>query len=1548
MINTQPSYDFESRLSFFSLRNKLILLFLVVSLVPLISVGWLSYTQAQQALKTEVVNKLMAVRDIKAKQIMKYFQERLGDIKVLSQNPFTIAALQAFEEVVHPESSIKESDAMAHFRSLYLDKPDLINANDGSAYSAVHTQNHPIFQNYREAYGYSDIFLVEIHTGTIIYSVLKENDFGTSLLNGPYSDTNIGQVFQKTIEATHRDFTKLEDFAYYEPSKEAALFMASPIFDDAKLVGILIFQLSTTQIDAIMQEPTGLGETGETLLVSSEDFLLRSNSRFSAENTLFKQKIDNKASQAAARGETGVTEIIDSLGKIILFAYTPLTISDVHWSLNAQINKAEAFAGIQKIRQGILIVMIIGISLVVIIALFFSNSLTKSIRGMTDIARQLAEGHLNLTVKIKSRDEIGLMGIALQKMITNLRKVIEDIVRLSQELAAGNLNVTPKSEYRGDFIQIKHALETALPNQRQVIQDIIQVSQGLAKGNLRVLPQVQYQGDFILVKEALENALLNLRQVIEDIVQVAQGLATGQQMTAQANYQGDFSQIKEALEQASLNLSNAMTNTRTQDWLKTGQTQLNEQMSGEQELVQLAKNIITFIAKYLEMPVGLFYLCEGKQEKEGREDESDKDQNTCENARLKLIGSYAYSHRQSIRNEFKIGEGLVGQAALEKKSIQMTKVPADYYLQIHSGLGKSVPQMVIVQPFLYENVIKGVVEFASFKTITDIQLVFLHQIMPSIGIAINTAESRTQMQALLQTSQRQTEILQTQSEELQSQQAELEVVNKELEDQREVLQNKQVELQQHNEELQSQSEELQTQQEELRQANDELEERTKALEQQKVEVQAKNVAFEKAQKALETKAEELELASQYKSEFLANMSHELRTPLNSLLILANLLAGNKDNNLNDKQIEYARTIHNAGSELLNLINEILDLSKVEAGKMEVNLEELPLTYLVDTLKRKFNHIAEEKKVAFRVTMADVLPPILYTDGKRLEQILNNLLSNAFKFTQQGHVQLDIQFSAFPLGKELLPLTEKREDDQVTKTIEISVSDTGIGIPEEKQKVIFEAFQQVDGTTSRRFGGTGLGLSISRQLARLLGGELRLQSEVGKGSMFTLYLPEKHKVSTSQPEKRAAIALKDQTESVIMADNVDKQADIKKIGDDRDGLQTKDKSMLIIEDDRKFAQILLELARDNHFKGIIAEDGQTGLQFAQTYQPNAIILDISLPQIDGWTVMERLKDDSQTRHIPVHFMSATEPSGDAKKMGAIGYLHKPVNLTELGEAFQKIEQFISRQEKQVLLVVDLEDRQQQILELIKHDNIQITVAATKEVALKSLAETIFDCMILDVDIEQQSGIQFVEQLSQKPELCQIPLIIYAERDLTPTEEGQLLQGEDSLTVKSVRSRERLLDETMLFVHQSEAKLPPAKRDMLQMVHDKAAILKHKKVLVVDDDARNTFALATVLEDHEMEIICAKNGKQALQRLEEEGNDDIAIILMDIMMPEMDGYEAMREIRKQSRHHQLPIIALTAKAMKGDKAKCIEAGANDYLSKPVDMEKLISLMRVWLYR
>jgi len=1046
--------------------------------------------------------------------------------------------------------------------------------------------------------------------------------------------------------------------------------------------------------------------------------------------------------------------------------------------------------------------------------------------------------------------------------------------------------------FTGPLLQINHHLKS------------------LAQGKL-IEDDIKYRGNDEIAEIVLSSR--QLRDGMNNTIEQTNAIAAGN-YNNKIELRSEQDKLGQALSEMTHTLREVTIKNKTQDWFKTGQTQLHDQMSGELSLVDFAHNIVSFLTLYLEGQIGICYLVEQSTE-------------SNQNVHLKQVASYAYSRRKNLGDEFQFSEGLIEQAAKGQENIIIT---------INTGFGEEMPRHLLMTPFVYENIVKGVMVLGSLKPMTEIQLEFINQVMPSIGIAVNTVESRTKLQELLQKTKIQAEKLKTQKDKLQTQTEE--------------LQHQKEELQSQSEELQSQTEELQTQQEELRQTNEELEARTRELEQQREDISQKNQALEHSQQAIQDKAEEVELASKYKSEFLANMSHELRTPLNSLLILAQLLADNKKGNLTDKQVEYANTIHSAGSDLLTLINEILDLSKVEAGKMEVHIEDVTLAKWVENLGHKFRHVADEKGLAFHITVAENLPPTLRTDVQRFQQIINNLLSNAFKFTREGEIKLEIKHKS-SLGNILA----------------FSVTDTGIGIPKDKQKVIFEAFQQVDGTTSRSYGGTGLGLSISRQLARLLGGDIQLHSEEGKGSTFTLELPETFEPTTNsgvQASNRSQVqafnrsgvqqtsepSQTDETLTATGEKTVEKTAFSEtavEIADDRKTLKPEDKSLLIIEDDRKFSGLLIELAREKYFKCILAEEGKTGMQLAEQYQPNAIILDVGLPQIDGWRVMERLKDNPKTRHIPVHFISASDDqSQNAKKMGAIGYLLKPVSLNELGKAFNSIEQFLAQTFKNLLIIVDNEPRQQKILELVGSENVQTTLAVTAAAALQHLKEALFDCIILDMEIEQRSGLKLLEQMQEVEGLCQTPVIVYAERELTSAEETLLLQCADSLTVKTASSQERLLDEATLFLHQIEANLPAPKRKMLRMVHDKEAILRHKKVLIVDDDTRNVFALATVLEDNEMEVIFANNGLQALTMLEE--HEDVAIILMDIMMPEMDGYEAMQKIRKQVRFRKLPIIALTAKAMKGDKAKCLEAGANDYLSKPVDTEQLISLMRVWLYR
>ncbi len=1226
---------------------------------------------------------------------------------------------------------------------------------------------------------------------------------------------------------------------------------------------------------------------------------------------------------------------------------------------------------------------------------------------------------------------VGIFGIVIafllsRQIITQIGAEPNVLVKIAQQIAVGNINV------HFDNTKTTTGVHKALCDLTESVRIISKQTCKLAHGNylLQIMPRSE--------QDVLGKSLITMNKRLQEI-------ATNIKAAIDGDYSKQIiSQTKEdlfgqSIDQIIQKLQQITDASQKSDWLKTGQTKLNEIMRGEQDLNVLTQNTINYLAAYVNAQAGIFFLAEADS--------------------FKLNSSYAYKQRQHNDNEFKIGEGLVGQAAFEKKSILFNQVTAEH-ISIISGLGESKPVDIFVIPLIYEGQILGILELANSHHFTTAEIELLDQVADNIAISIHSAKSRLKMQVLLDESQELTQNLQDQQQEmleseeriraivdtvvdaiitideqglidtfnpaaeqifgyswseivgqnvnklmpepyhtehdqylanyintgisklvgrrreliaqrrdgttfpidiaveempsdesrmfigiirdiseqkqaeaiLQEQQEELQASNEELQVQQEQLQANNEELQSQQEELQAANEELQAQQEELRVSNNVLEDKT--------------VALEKSKQEIETKAKALELSTKYKSEFLANMSHELRTPLNSMLILAQLLADNRNSNLSDKQVEYATTIHNAGSELLLLINDILDLSKVEAGKMAVNLENISMADFLEGIEYKFRHVAEDKNLDLEISSTENAPKFWYTDIQRLNQIITNLLSNAFKFTTRGGIKLIIQRPT----KSVI-LNDRYEPDTA---IAISVVDSGIGIPEQKLQEIFEAFKQVDGTTSRRYGGTGLGLSISRQLAKLLGGELQLTSEEQHGSTFTLYLNEIQTVPNDYVEKDFILP-SEPTVNIVPARSEKspivkalEESVIKEITiiDDRNNLTATDKVILIIDDDYNFSGILMELAQEKNFKCIRAIDGKTGLDLATKYSPSAIILDIGLPQMDGWTVMEHLKENPDTRHIPVHFMSAAEEERDAKQMGAIGYLLKPINIEQLGQAFKKIERFVTKTIKNLLLVADDEKRQHDIIELVGDENIQTKLATTQNAAIQQLHTEQFDCVIIDIGVAQDSGIQLIKQLCHEEELSQVPVIIYANRDLSEIEEDILQHCSDSITVKSVSSPARLLDETTLFLHQLEANLSQEKRNLLKSVHDDETILKYKTALIVDDDMRNIFSLVAMLEDKEMEAIIAKNGKEALVALEK--HSEIAIVIMDVMMPGMDGYEAMRQIRKQPSHRKLPIIALTAKAMKDDRAKCIEAGANDYLSKPVDNDKLISLLRVWLYR
>ncbi|MBG1272082.1 response regulator [Nostoc sp. WHI] len=967
--------------------------------------------------------------------------------------------------------------------------------------------------------------------------------------------------------------------------------------------------------------------------------------------------------------------------------------------------------------------------------------------------------------------------------------------------------------------------------------------------------------------------------------------------------QDEIGVLSRTFNQMIVNLRYTTQKNEEQNWLKSNLAEFTQMLQGHRNLESVTRLILSKLAPLVGASQGVFYVMNSIDDEPV----------------LKLLSSYAYKERKNVANQFRFGEGLVGQCALEKKRILLTEVPSDY-IRISSGLGEAPPLNIIVLPILFEMQVSAVIELASFKTFNDLHLKFLEQFSEIVGVFLNNITSQLQTQQLLEESVALTE-------EQQSQQQELQQSNQLLAKQTQELKESQFLLKESNEELQ--------------QLNEELEEKAELLEVQNWEVARKNEEVEQAKQALEEKAEQLALSSKYKSEFLANMSHELRTPLNSLLILASLLADNSGSNLTDKQVKYSQTIYSAGTDLLELINDILDLAKIESGTMSLNIEQIVFTDLQLSLEQTFRQVADNKELSFTIKLDDKLPSLIYSDSKRLQQVLKNLLANAFKFTEQGGVKLQISMAIEP-------------DQADNPMIAFAVSDTGIGISVEKQKVIFEAFQQADGTTSRKYGGTGLGLSISRELAQFLGGRIELVSQAGQGSTFIFYLP------TLQGERginTLTILPSEPTTSVSLQasrpTSVDASSSAKvlptfpnEIPDDRETIQPGDRILLVIEDDDKFASILLDMARQQGFKTIVALQSKQGLALAQQFEPDAIMLDIHIPEMDGWTVLDRLKHNPDTRHIPVHILSVDDKQQRGLQLGAITYLQKPISPEAITQVLTEIKGFIERQVKNLLVVEDDPVQAQSIIELIGNGDVQSTAVGTGTEALLVLRSHHFDCMVLDLGLPDMSGFALIEQIKQESRLSKLPIIVYTGKELSRQEETQLRGLAETIIIKNVRSPERLLDETALFLHRVQANLPPPKRQMLEQLHQNDPVLANRKILIIDDDLRNIFAITSFLERYQMQVLFAENGRDGIDKL--QANPDINIVLMDIMMPEMDGYETTRAIRLQQQFHSLPIIALTAKAMPGDREKCIEAGASDYITKPVDTEQLLSLLRVWLYR
>ncbi len=997
-----------------------------------------------------------------------------------------------------------------------------------------------------------------------------------------------------------------------------------------------------------------------------------------------------------------------------------------------------------------------------------------------------------------------------------------------------------------------------------------------------------------------------LQQSLASIVSHSKKVADGH-YEAVINPKSKKDELAISLNRMTTALAENESNQKKLDWLKSGKNKLGEEIQGDKSLKELSDRTLSFMANYLDAQLGTLYIFEP------------------ESGQLNLKSKYGLEKAQA-KEQLSPGETLVGQVFVDNKIMHLDKLAPDRTF-ISGGLMRTAANALLIFPLVHNKKVYGVVEVASHKAFDKHAIDLVNDVSESIAISINSAVSRLKMSELLATTQQQ-------AEELQTQQEELRVSNEELEEQAVALKENEKKLQE--------------QQEELRVTNEELEERTHDLELQRRAITEKNTALEKARQALEEKASQLELTSRYKSEFLANMSHELRTPLNSLLILSRDLSENKSKNLTKDQIESASIINASGYDLLNLINEILDLSKIESGKMTITPEPARLEDIAQQARNNFKHMAEEKGLDFYIDIDKELPKSIVTDKHRLDQIIKNLVSNALKFTAKGNISILFSLPSDDFGF-------KNDFLNPSNSLLIAVQDTGIGVPQKKLMEIFEAFQQADGSISRKYGGTGLGLSITRELCRLLGGEIHLESAEGKGSTFTVVLPFKlQKTSDEQLETELQPPTKLETSSSPPPPKahkqesmeVDRDDEIVFIPDDRENITAGDKTMLIVEDDLKFAKTLKKQCFERGFKCLVSGTGEHALLMAEKYKPDAVILDLKLPGMSGYKVLEALKQNPSTRHIPVHIMSALDENIEALQMGAIGFISKPVDSDKLDAAFKKIESYVEKNIKDLLVIEDDNNMRSLIKKLIGGDDVKVTEAKSGSAAIKIMKEQQFDCVVLDLGLPDMTGFELLKKLGKMELKIMPPIIVYTGRELTKEENFELQKYTSSIIIKGVKSEERLLDETALFLHRVVDNMPDNKQQLIASLHDKEAVLRNKKILLVDDDMRNVFALTRILEDRGMKVVEAENGLVAIERLKE--NKDIDLVLMDIMMPGMDGYTATREIRKNTAWGKLPIITLTAKAMKEDREKSIQAGANDYLAKPVDVNKLISLLRVWLYQ
>jgi HAMP domain-containing protein/CheY-like chemotaxis protein/signal transduction histidine kinase len=1250
---------------------------------------------------------------------------------------------------------------------------------------------------------------------------------------------------------------------------------------------------------------------------------LTDNVNFMASNLTAQVRNIAEVATAIAGGDLSKKITVDVRGEILLLKETLNTMVEQLRSFAAEVTRVAREVGTDGRLGGQAVVPGVGGTwkdLTDNVNLLAAN-LTTQVRNIAEVTTAVARGDLSRKITVDVKGEILELKNTINTMVDQLNAFASEVTRVAREVGTeGRLGGQAQVPgVAGTWKDLTDTVNVMAANLTEQVRGIVKVVTAVANGDLKQDLAVKSKGEVAALAETINNMTETLAIFADQVTSVAREVGVEGRLGGQANVPGAAGTWKDLTGNVNLLAANLTTQVRAIAEVATAVTKgdltRSIQVEARGEVAELKDNINTMIgnlrlttdrnteqdwlktnlAKFTNMlqgqrdlvTVGRLLLTEltplvNAQQGVIYQLEGEETQ------RLKLLSAYADDGMNGHRASLAVGEGLIGQCAADKRRMLIAEMPASA-TPIGSALFKVAPHNVIVVPVLFENQVKAVIELASIGAFTTLQTTFLEQLTTSIGIVLNSIEATMQTEGLLK-----------QSQQLAG--------------------------------------ELQTQQRELQQTNEQLEQKAQQLAERNVEVERKNQEIEQARRAVEEKATELALTSRYKSEFLANMSHELRTPLNSILILGQQLTENPEGNLTSKQVEFARTIHGAGTDLLNLISDILDLSKIESGTVTVEAEEILFSNLLDMVARPFRHEAENRQLSFDVYIDANLGRSIVTDSKRLQQVLKNLLSNAFKFTAQGGVRLDISAALGGWSPEHPVL------NQSPAVVAFAVADTGIGIPAEKQKIIFEAFQQADASTSRKYGGTGLGLAISRELSNLLGGEIHLRSSPGVGSTFTLYLPLRY-VGPSTAVRLAAgmPAAAAHAPGLRIAAP---ERPIEQIPDDRLEIAPGDVILLIVEDDPHYARIMIDLARSTGFKILLAMRGDDALELAKQYQPTAVSLDVFLPDMLGWNVLSQLKQNPLTRHIPVQIITLDEDRQHGLARGAFAFIVKPTTPEGIGDALARIKEFAKPRRKRLLVVEDNQAEQMSISELLGHDDIEIVAAGTGVEALSTLREQPCDCVVLDLRLPDMSGFEVLERMRSDADLAEVPVVVFTGRELSAEEDVQLHTMARSIVVKGVESPERLLDETALFLHRVITDLPPEKQRMLERLNGSDEDLIGRKVLLVDDDSRNIFALSSVLERRGMRVLTSTTGSEAIELV--ESTPDLAIVLMDIMMPEMDGYQTIERIRKSPAYRRLPIIALTAKAMKGDREKCLEAGASDYLAKPVNTEQLLSSLRMWLHR